>query len=56
MRLIWMHHELPPPPGPDIAVREVPYDAVHELRVAWHGEDFRRERRSPTTSRRARWR
>ena len=40
VRLIWMHHELPPPPGPDIVVREVPYDAVHELRVAWHGEDF----------------
>ena len=39
-RLVWMRHESPPPPGPDIAVREVPYDAVHELRVAWHGEDF----------------
>ena len=39
-RLVWMRHEAPPPPGPDIAVREVPYDAVHELRVAWHGEDF----------------
>ena len=34
-----MRHETPPPPGPDIAVQEVPYDAVHELRVAWHGED-----------------
>ena len=40
VRLMWMHHELPPPPGPDIVVREVPYDAVHELRVDWHGEDF----------------
>ena len=40
VRLVWMHHESPPPPGPDIEVREVPYDAVHELRVAWHGEDF----------------
>jgi ribosomal protein S18 acetylase RimI-like enzyme len=40
LRLVWMRHESPPPPGPDIAVREVPYDAVHELRVAWHGEDF----------------
>ena len=38
-RLVWMCHEAQPPPGPDIAVREVPYDAVHELRVAWHGED-----------------
>jgi ribosomal protein S18 acetylase RimI-like enzyme len=40
LRLAWMHHEAPPPPGPPIAVTEVPYDAVHELRVAWHGEDF----------------
>jgi GNAT superfamily N-acetyltransferase len=39
MRLLWMRHETPPPPGPDIAVHEVPYDAVHELRVAWHGEE-----------------
>jgi len=23
VRLVWMHHESPPPPGPDIAVREV---------------------------------
>ena len=38
-RLVWMRHETPPPPGPPIAVREVPYDAVHPLRVAWHGED-----------------
>jgi GNAT superfamily N-acetyltransferase len=40
LRLVWMHYESPSPPGPDIAVREVPYDAVHELRVAWHGADF----------------
>ncbi len=39
VRLVWMRHETPPPPGPDIAVHEVPYDAVHELRVAWHGDD-----------------
>jgi ribosomal protein S18 acetylase RimI-like enzyme len=38
LRLVWMRHEAPPPPGPQIAVTEVPYDAVHELRVAWHGE------------------
>ncbi len=38
-RLVWMRHESPPPPGPDIAVREVAYDAVHELRLAWHGGD-----------------
>ena len=40
LRLVWMRHESPPAPGPDIAVREVPYDAVWELRVAWYGEDF----------------
>ena len=39
LRLVWMRHELPPPPGPDVAVEEVPYDAVHELRVAWHDEE-----------------
>jgi GNAT superfamily N-acetyltransferase len=39
LRLAWMRHEAPPPPGPPIAVTEVPYDAVHELRVAWHDED-----------------
>jgi ribosomal protein S18 acetylase RimI-like enzyme len=39
-RLVWMRHEAPLPPGSEIAVEEVPYDAVHELRVAWHREDF----------------
>jgi GNAT superfamily N-acetyltransferase len=39
IRLVWMRHETPPPPGPDIAVQEVPYDAVHELRLAWHGDE-----------------
>jgi GNAT superfamily N-acetyltransferase len=39
VRLVWMRHETPAPPGPDIAVQEVPYDAVHELRVAWHGDE-----------------
>jgi GNAT superfamily N-acetyltransferase len=39
-RILWMRHEAPLPPGPRIAVEEVPYDAVHELRVAWHREDF----------------
>jgi GNAT superfamily N-acetyltransferase len=28
------------PPGPDVAVEEVPYDAVRDLRLAWHQEDF----------------
>jgi GNAT superfamily N-acetyltransferase len=40
LRLLWMRHESPPPPGPAIEVEEVPYDAVHALRVAWHQEDF----------------
>jgi GNAT superfamily N-acetyltransferase len=40
VRLAWMRHEAPPPPGPPIAVEEVAYDAVRDLRVAWHGEDF----------------
>jgi GNAT superfamily N-acetyltransferase len=40
VRLVWMHHDGSTPPGPSIAVDEVPYDAVHDLRVAWHQEDF----------------
>jgi ribosomal protein S18 acetylase RimI-like enzyme len=40
LRLLLMRHETAPPPGPVAAVEEVPYDAVHELRVAWHREDF----------------
>ena len=40
MRVLWMRHEAPLPPGPDVPVEEVPYDAVHDLRVAWHQEDF----------------
>jgi GNAT superfamily N-acetyltransferase len=39
IRLLWMRHESPPPPGSDIAVREVPYDAIQDLRVAWHEEE-----------------
>jgi GNAT superfamily N-acetyltransferase len=38
-RLLWMRHEVPPPPGPDLAVEEVPYDAVDDLRVAWHRQE-----------------
>ena len=40
MRVLWMHHEAPPPSGPAVPVEEVPYDSVHDLRVAWHQEDF----------------
>jgi GNAT superfamily N-acetyltransferase len=40
LRLLWMRHEVPPPRGPDVAVEQVPYDAVRDLRVAWLREDF----------------
>jgi GNAT superfamily N-acetyltransferase len=40
LRLLWMRHEAEPPPGREVAVEEVSYDAVHDLRVAWHREDF----------------
>jgi GNAT superfamily N-acetyltransferase len=39
-RLLWMRHEAAPPGGPEARVQEVPYDAVHDLRVAWQREDF----------------
>jgi GNAT superfamily N-acetyltransferase len=39
-RLLWMRHEASMSPGPDVDVEEVPYDAVHDLRLAWHQEDF----------------
>jgi ribosomal protein S18 acetylase RimI-like enzyme len=40
-RLVWMLHESPAPPAPaGIAVEEVPYDAVYDLRVEWFAEDF----------------
>jgi ribosomal protein S18 acetylase RimI-like enzyme len=39
-RLVWMRHEAPAPPGSRMAVEEVPYEAVHHLRVQWHEEDF----------------
>jgi GNAT superfamily N-acetyltransferase len=39
-RLVWMHHEGAAPTGPAIPVERVPYEAVDELRVAWHAEDF----------------
>jgi ribosomal protein S18 acetylase RimI-like enzyme len=40
-RLLWMRHEQPlPPAGGDLPVEEVPYEAVHDLRVAWYREDF----------------
>lgn len=38
-RLVWMRHEGARPNHPP-AVREVAYDVAHDLRVAWHAEDF----------------
>ncbi len=46
-RLVWMHHDGSAPTGPALAVDEVPYDAVHALRVAWHREDFPSEDPEP---------
>jgi ribosomal protein S18 acetylase RimI-like enzyme len=39
-RLLFMHHEAPPPSSVGTAVEEVGYDDVYDLRVAWHHEDF----------------
>jgi ribosomal protein S18 acetylase RimI-like enzyme len=39
-RLVWMLHEAGLPPGPALEVEEVEYDAVLDLRLAWHREDF----------------
>jgi ribosomal protein S18 acetylase RimI-like enzyme len=38
--LIWMRHSAPLPPGPEVSLEDVPYDAVQDLRVIWHREDF----------------
>ena len=44
MCLVRLRHEgVVPDPAtgePTVTVEEVPYDAVHELRAAWHEEDF----------------
>jgi predicted GNAT family acetyltransferase len=39
-RLVWMRHEHPPPPGPEVQVEEAPFDDVIDLREAWMREDF----------------
>ncbi len=40
-KLVWMHHDRPLPPATEeVEVSEVPYEAVDELRLAWHLEDF----------------
>ena len=46
-RLVWMRHTDAVPEPPDIAVEEVPYEAVHALRVTWHYEDFEGEDPEP---------
>jgi GNAT superfamily N-acetyltransferase len=40
LRLLYLRHESPPPPGPGIVVEQVPYDAVNMLRASWHHEDL----------------
>ena len=40
MRLLWMRHEAARPAVVNARVEEVPYDAVNDLRIAWHREDF----------------
>jgi hypothetical protein len=40
MRLLWMRLQATPGGSPDPRVREVAYDDVDELRMAWHLEDF----------------
>lgn len=40
-RLVWMLHDAARRTRPaELAVEEVPYDAVHPLREAWFREDF----------------
>jgi ribosomal protein S18 acetylase RimI-like enzyme len=39
-RLLWMLHDGAAADASGVAVDEVDYDAVHELREAWHREDF----------------
>lgn len=40
LRLLFMRHEDPASTVPELAVEEVPYDAVDPLRRRWHEEDF----------------
>jgi hypothetical protein len=42
-RLLWMRHEAPASIEASVEVQEVPYDAVSELRLQWHAEDFPEE-------------
>jgi ribosomal protein S18 acetylase RimI-like enzyme len=62
LRLVWMRHSGELPPGVSAEVKEVPYEAVDDLRVRWHHEDFpgvdpaafHRQAREVATKRRAR--
>jgi ribosomal protein S18 acetylase RimI-like enzyme len=38
--LLWMRHQGALPPGPQSEIEQVDYDAVSNLRHAWHHEDF----------------
>jgi ribosomal protein S18 acetylase RimI-like enzyme len=40
LRLLWMLHEGARPAFADDRIEQVSYDAVNDLRVAWHREDF----------------
>ena len=40
VRIVFMRHEIDRPGLSEVAVEEVPYDAVDGLRLAWHQEDF----------------
>jgi ribosomal protein S18 acetylase RimI-like enzyme len=40
LRLVWMRHSGALPAAPQVPVQEVPLDAVRELKVRWHHEDF----------------
>jgi len=40
LRLLWMRYDGDAQGESEVAVREVPYDDVIELRRAWHREDF----------------
>lgn len=40
LRVLYMIHTEPPPAAPELAVEEVGYDEVTDLRLIWHDEDF----------------
>jgi ribosomal protein S18 acetylase RimI-like enzyme len=40
MRTVLMRHEAPAQASGDVQLEEIPYEAIHDLRVLWHSEDF----------------